>query len=68
MRWSGADPPLQVISMLTQGWRMPQHKKVPNYFYEVQLDCFQLDRLHRPGFKFVPSAAWLSPFSAKRAC
>ena len=43
----------KVIKMLTEGFRMPIHKKVPKYFYEMMLDCWQPDAYDRPTFKRI---------------
>ena len=40
----------RVIKMLTEGFRMPMHKKVPKYFYDMMLDCWQPEEYDRPTF------------------
>ena len=32
---------------------MPKHKKVPQYFYTIMLDCWNLNPDHRPTFNHL---------------
>ena len=41
----------RVMKMLSEGYRMPRHKKVPKYFYDMMLDCWQPHEGDRPTFK-----------------
>lgn len=45
----------RLIALVEQGWRMARHRKVPEFIYAVQLDCWQKDRLHRPTFATLHS-------------
>jgi hypothetical protein len=43
----------KVMKMLTEGYRMPRHKKVPKYFYDMMVDCWQPVDGDRPTFRQI---------------
>lgn len=43
----------RVMKMLTSGFRMPMHKKVPKYFYAMMIDCWQPEDEDRPTFRRI---------------